>query len=125
MGLFDGVLGNASQIDPAKVQQEFSKILAPGERVEHAYQLIRDYFVFTDKRLVLVDKQGLTGSKVEYHSVPYKSITHFSIETGGTFDLDAELKIWISSTAAPIQKQFNKKLSIYEVQSVLAAYVLK
>ena len=125
MGLFDGVLGNASQIDPAKVQQEFRKILAPGERVEHAYQLIRDYFVFTDKRLVLVDKQGLTGSKVEYHSVPYKSITHFSIETGGTFDLDAELKIWISSTAAPIQKQFNKKLSIYEVQSVLAAYVLK
>lgn len=125
MGLLDGVLGNASKIDPAKIQQEFSQILAPGERVEHAYQLIRDYFVFTDKRFVLVDKQGLTGSKVEYHSIPYKSITHFSVETAGTFDMDAELKIWISSTSAPIQKQFNKKLSIYEVQSVLASYVLK
>lgn len=125
MGLLDGVLGNASKIDPAKIQEEFAQILAPGEKVEHAYQLIRDYFVFTDKRLVLVDKQGITGSKTEYHSIPYKSITHFSIETGGTFDLDAELKIWISSTAAPIQKQFNKKLSIYEVQSVLASYVLK
>ena len=125
MGLLDGVLGNASKIDPAKVQQEFAQILAPGEKVEHAYQLIRDYFVFTDKRLVLVDKQGITGSKVEFHSIPYKSITHFSIETGGTFDLDAELKIWISSTAAPIQKQFNKKLSIYDVQSVLASYVLR
>ena len=78
-----------------------------------------------DKRFVLVDKQGLTGSKVEYHSIPYKSITHFSIETAGTFDLDAELKIWISGTPAPIQKQFNKKLSIYEVQAVLASYVLK
>jgi hypothetical protein len=125
MGLLDGVLGNVSKIDPAKIQQEFSQILAPEERVEHAYQLIRDYFVFTDKRFVLVDKQGLTGSKTEYHSIPYKSITHFSVETAGTFDLDAELKIWISSTAAPIQKQFNKKLSIYEVQSVLASYVLK
>ena len=125
MGLFDGVLGNASKIDPAQIQQEFSQILAPGEQVEHAYQLIRDYFVFTDKRFVLVDKQGLTGSKTEYHSIPYKSITHFSIETGGTFDLDAELKIWISGTALPIQKQFNKKLSIYEVQSVLASYILK
>ena len=125
MGLLDGVLGNASKIDPAEIQQEFSKILAPNERIEHVYQLIRDYFVFTDKRFILVDKQGLTGSKVEYHSIPYKSITHFSIETAGTFDLDAELKIWISSTAAPIQKQFNKKLSIYEVQSVLASYVLK
>lgn len=125
MGLLDGVLGNASKIDPAKIQQEFSQILASGEKVEHAYQLIRDYFVFTDKRFVLVDKQGLTGSKTEYHSIPYKSITHFSIETAGTFDMDAELKIWISSTAAPIQKTFNKKLSIYEVQSVLASYVLR
>ena len=125
MGLLDGVIGNVSKIDPAKIQQDFSQILAPGERVEHAYQLIRDYFVFTDKRFVLVDKQGLTGSKVEYHSIPYKSITHFSVETAGTFDLDAELKIWISSTAAPIQKKFNKNLSIYEVQSVLASYVLK
>jgi hypothetical protein len=66
----------------------------------------------------------MTGNKVEYHSIPYRSITHFSIETGGTFDLDAELKIWISSTPEPIRKQFNKKLSIYEVQSVLASYVL-
>lgn len=125
MGFIDGMLGNASKIDAAKIQQEFSQVLAPGEQVEQAYQLIRDYFVFTNKRLVLVDKQGLTGSKVEYHSIPYKSITHFSVETAGHFDLDAELKIWISGTAAPIQKQFNKKLSIYEVQSVLAGYVLR
>jgi len=125
MSILDGLLGSASKVDASKIQQEFSRILAPGEQVEHAYQLIRDYFVFTDKRFVLVDKQGLTGSKTEYHSIPYKSITHFSIETAGTFDLDAELKIWISGTAEPIQKQFNKKLSIYEVQSVLASYVLR
>ena len=125
MGLLDGMLGNASKIDAHKIQAAFAQILAPGERVEHAYQLIRDYFVFTDKRLVLVDKQGITGSKVAYHSLPYKSITHFSIETAGTFDLDAELKIWVSGTAAPFQRQFNKKLSIYEVQAVLASYVLQ
>lgn len=125
MGLLDGMLGNASKIDAAKIQQEFSQILAPGEQVEHAYQLIRDYFVFTNKRLVLVDKQGLTGSKVEYHSIPYRSITHFSVETAGHFDLEAELKIWISGMPTPVQKQFNKRLSIYEVQSVLASYVLR
>ncbi len=116
---------NAKGGEEKRIQEEFKQILAPGEEVEHAYQLIRDYFVFTDKRFVLVDVQGLTGSKVEYHSIPYRSITHFSIETGGTFDLDAELKIWISSTALPIQKRFNKNLNIYEVQSVLASYVLK
>lgn len=125
MGLLDGMLGNASRIDPQTIQQEFAQILAPGEKVEHAYQLIRDYLIFTDKRFVLVDKQGLTGSKVSYHSIPYRSITHFSVETAGTFDLDAELKIWISGAAVPVQKQFNKRLSIYEVQAVLASYVLR
>jgi len=125
MGLLDGLLGNASKIDPSQIQQEFGRVLAAGETVEHAYKLIRDYFVFTDKRLVLVDKQGLTGSKVEYHSIPYRNITHFSVETAGSFDLDAELKIWISGHSVPIQKQFNKQLNIYEVQGVLASYVLR
>ena len=81
--------------------------------------------MFTDKRFVLVDKQGMTGSKVEYHSIPYRSITHFSIETAGAFDLDAELKIWIAGKQLPVQRQFNKRLSIYEAQSVLASYVLR
>jgi len=125
MGLLDGLLGNASKVDAAKMQEEFGRILAEGERIETAYQLIRDSFLFTNRRLILVDRQGLTGSKTEYHSIPYRNITHFSVETGGHFDLDAELKIWISSTEAPITKQFNKRLSIYELQGVLAGYVLR
>ncbi len=124
MGLLDGLMGNASEIDPAKIEGDFARVLAEGERIEKAYQLIRDLFVFTNKRLILVDKQGLTGKKIEYHSLPYKSITHFSVETAGHLDLDAELKIWISGSPMPIQKQFNKNLNIYEVQSVLAGYVL-
>ena len=125
MGLLDGLLGNASELEPSKVQAEFAQILAPNERVEKAYVLIRDSFVFTDKRLVFVNRQGLSGKKVEYHSIPYKSITHFSIETAGTFDMDAELKIWISGQPMPFQQTFNKKLSIYQVQAVLASYVLR
>ena len=124
MGLLDGLLGNASEMDPASIQQEFGQILARGETVVQAYQILRDFFVFTTKRLVLVDKQGLTGKKVEYHSIPYKSITHFSVETAGHFDLDAELKIWISGRTEPFQRQFTAKLNIYQVQAVLAAHVL-
>ena len=125
MGILDGLLGNASEFDAAKANAEFGRLLAPGEQIEKAYILIRDMFLFTNKRLILLDKQGITGNKVQYHSIPYKSITHFSIETAGTFDLDAELKIYISGNPVPIQKQFNKKLDIYHLQSVLAAYVLK
>jgi hypothetical protein len=125
MGLFDGMMGNASEVNAAEVQREFARVLTSNEKIEKAYKLIRDMFIFTNKRLILVDKQGLTGKKVEYHSIPYKSITHFSIETAGNFDLDAELKIWISGNGQPLQKQFNKNLNIYELQSVLAEYVLK
>ena len=124
MGLLDGLMGNASEIDPAQIEGDFARVLATGERIEKAYQLIRDLFVFTNKHLILVDKQGLTGNKVEYHSLPYRSITHFSVETAGHFDLDAELKVWISGSPMPIQKRFNKQLNIYDVQSVLAGYVL-
>ncbi|GHH97672.1 PH domain-containing protein [Neobacillus kokaensis] len=125
MGFLDGLMGNASEVNVTEIQKDFAKILAPSERIERGYKLIRDLFIFTNKRLILVDKQGVTGKKVEYHSIPYKSITHFSIETAGSFDLDAELKIWISGNAQPLQKQFNKNLNIYELQSVLAEYVLK
>jgi hypothetical protein len=125
MGLIDGLLGNASEIDPVKLQNELAKLLADGESIDRAYQLIRDLIVFTNKRLILIDKQGITGKKIEYHSIPYRSIIHFSIETSGHFDLDAELKIWISGSSTPIQREFNRRLNIYEVQSVLAFYVLK
>ncbi len=124
MGLLDGLLGNASEVDVSRIEGDFAQVMAPGERIEKAYQLIRDLFVFTNKRLILVDKQGLTGNKVEYHSLPYRNITHFSVETAGHFDLDAELKVWISGSPVPIQKRFNKNLNIYQVQSVLAGYVL-
>ena len=124
MGLFDGLMGNAPELDLAKIERDFARVLARGERIEKAYQLLRNLFVFANKRLILVDRQDLTGNKVEYHSLPYGSITHFSVETAGHFDLDAELKVWISGSPVPIQKRFNKQLNIYDVQSVLASYVL-
>ena len=125
MSFLGGMIGNASRIDPAAAMQEYGRLVGDGEQIRAAYLLVRDAFLFTDRRLILVDKQGVTGRKIRYHSVPYKSISHFSVETAGTFDLDAELKIWLSGAPLPITLQFNKKLSIYEVQAVLASYVLK
>jgi Bacterial PH domain len=122
MGFLSSLLGNASTVDKEAVSNELEQILANGEKVDVAFKLVRDLIVFTDKRLLLVDKQGLTGKKVEYHSIPFKSISHFSVETAGHFDLDAELKIWISGAQAPaITKQFKKDNSIYDIQKVLVA----
>lgn len=124
MGLMDGLIGNAGKIDPAAAHHEYARLLGNGEQIHAAYQLVRDAFLFTNRRLLFVDKQGLTGRKIEYRSVPYRSITQFAVETAGTFDLDAELKIWISGSATPIQKQFTKQVDIYEVQAILSHFVV-
>lgn len=126
MSILNGLLGNASETNVSTVEQELSEVLIQGERVEHAYKLVRDLIVFTSKRLLLIDKQGMSGKKVEYHSIPYSSILHFSIETAGSMmDMDSELKIYISGNAVPLQKRFNKSLNIFKVQQVLATYTLK
>ncbi|TAJ13583.1 PH domain-containing protein [Marinilabiliaceae bacterium JC017] len=125
MGLFSGILGNAGVVKPEELNQEYANLFVEGEQVEIGFKLIRDVFIFTNKRLILVDKQGLTGKKIEYLSIGYKSISRFSIETSGHFDLDAELKIWISSEQTPsIVKKFNAKVNIYELQKVLAQHCL-
>lgn len=125
MGLFSAIIGNAGAVSKDELNNQYGLLLTEGEEIELGFKLIRDTFVFTTKRLILIDKQGLTGSKVEYKSIAYKSISRFSIETAGTFDLDAELKIWVSSELVPsITKQFNKSVNVYDVQKILAHHVL-
>ncbi|PEM38225.1 PH domain-containing protein [Bacillus pseudomycoides] len=125
MGLFSGIFGNASDTSTENVERDLQKIMLDDEQVEYAYKLIRDLIVFTDRRMILVDKQGVTGKKTEYHSIPYKSITQFSIETAGHFDLDAELKIWVSSMHEPITKGFKSDDSILSIQKALVKYTTK
>lgn len=125
MGLFSSLLGNAGAVSQQDLERDYSQLLTENEAIEIGFKLVRDTFTFTNKRLILVDKQGLTGRKVEYLSVGYKSISRFSVETAGSFDLEAELKIWISSEQNPsIQKKFNKSVNVYDVQKVLAQHVL-
>ena len=123
MGLFQGLIGNASAMDASKATKEYGRLLAPGEEIEAAYQLIRNTFMFTSRRLIIVDKQGMTGRKTEYTSVPYRSITRFSVETAGHFELDAELSIWLTGVAQPLQFTFSTSVNVYEVQALLATAV--
>jgi hypothetical protein len=125
MGLFSSILGNSGVAQPEELQAEYGVLLAEREIIEVGFKLVRDVFIFTNKRLILVDKQGLTGKKIEYLSVAYKSIARFAVETAGHLDLDAELKIWVSSEALPsITRKFTKQVNIYDVQRVLAQHVL-
>ncbi|GAB2956664.1 PH domain-containing protein [Hymenobacter coalescens] len=124
MSIFDGLLGNASENDTQETQQDLARILASDERVEKAYAIIRDQIIFTNKRLIMVDKQGVTGKKKEFLSVPYRSIERFSMETTGHFDLDAELKIWVRGMAEPLSKTFRNDQNIHDISRALAEYAL-
>ena len=124
MGLFNAILGNASEVNIDNVAREFETMLVDGENIEKAYKLIRDMFIFTNKRLILVEKQ-LVGTKVEYLSIPYSSIHKFSKESAGILDLDADLKIWLKSDSTPIIKQFGKSgNNINEVYQLLSKHIL-
>ncbi len=124
MGLINALFGTASQIQPSELQEEFGPILIQGEEITGAFKIVRDLFVFTQCRLILADKQGITGKKVCYHSIPYKNITQFSVETAGHFDMDAELLIWVSGNPQPIKKEFRRGTDIKGVQQMLAHYIL-
>lgn len=124
MGVLSGLPGNAGVVAPERLAADYGKLLVEGERIEIGFIVLRDTFVFTSHRLILVNVQGITGSKVEYLSIPYGKITKFSIETAGTFDLDAELKIWVGSDPVPLVKKFNRKVSIYDLQQVLAGHLI-
>jgi hypothetical protein len=125
MGLFNAILGNASEVSLENVSKEFEPLMIEGETIEKAYKLIKDMFVFTNKRLILAEKQ-LVGSKVDYLSIPYANVIKFSKESAGILDLDAELKIWVKGESTPIIKQFGKGgNNINEVYQILSKHILK
>jgi hypothetical protein len=119
MGLLNALLGNASEVDVNEVAIELTPILADNENVTHAYKMVRDLYVFTNKRLIFIDKQGVTGKKIDYLSIPYKSITTFNVQTAGRFDTDCELSIWMSGRDEPIKVEIAARLAT-EVQKSLA-----
>jgi hypothetical protein len=125
MGLISGLLGHSSKADIGKLQEEFKPILVDGEELIAAYKIVRDMMVFTSKRLILVDKQGVTGSKTDYQSIPYARIVRFSKESTGIMDLDAELKIWIVGQPLPIAKTFTRNQNVNEVYQILSKAVLE
>lgn len=119
MGFF-----TATEVDVEDVQRDYAQALIPGEQVLAAFRSVRDVVFLTNYRFALVDVQGLTGRKVEIVTIPYRSITRYSVETAGTFDLDAELRIWVAGDPEPIEVSVGRRGNIAQVQQILARAVL-
>jgi hypothetical protein len=96
MDFTNGAFVKLSAVHPAEVGEGVAELLVPGEQIQQAFKAMRDYVVFTDKRLIAVNVQGITGKKKDFTSLPYSRVQAFSVETAGTLDLDAELDLWFS-----------------------------
>ena len=101
-----------------KTAELVQPLLVDGEEIAFATKGMRDGAVFTNKRIIIVNRQGITGKKIEFASLPLKAITAFSIENSGTFDLDAELKVYGSGWGRA-EMQFTKGFNVQK----LAAYL--
>ncbi len=124
MGLLSGLLGHASGVSLQQLEKDYGNLLIPEETIIAGYKLIRDQFVFTNKRVIFVNKQGLTGSKIETLTIPYNRISSFSKENAGMLDLDAEIKLWVVGQSAPISLSFRKGEDIDTVYKMLSQAVL-
>jgi len=125
MGIFTGEAKIEGSSEAKKLHASYGQLLADGEIIEVGFTVSRDTILFTNKRLILVEVQGISGRQIEYLSIPYSKINKFSVKTGSSFDLDAELKLWIGTDTIPIEKKFNKDVNVYEVQKVLVSHLLK
>lgn len=98
-------------------------LLLADENIIDSYKTMRDGVVFTDKRIIAVNVQGITGSKKDFTSVPYKNIVAYSVETSGTFDIDSELEIYFSAIGK-VRFEFTGKTQILAISKVISKHLL-
>ena len=106
-----------------KVLPPINAFLIDGETVFAAFKTVRDQLVFTNKRIISANVQGLTGSKVDYTSIPYCKIQTYSIETSGTLDLDCEIQIYISSVGKVVF-EIKGSFNIVEFNKIISQHIL-
>ncbi|MBC6448059.1 PH domain-containing protein [Actinokineospora xionganensis] len=112
-----------SPCDPRDIAPSVAPIIIAGEEIVLCFKGARDFVVFTNKRLIAVNVQGITGKKRDFTSLPYSRIQAFSIETAGTFDLDAELDLWFSGLGN-VRLEFKGRADIRQIGHLIGSYVL-
>ena len=112
-----------SPCDPKDVAGSVAPLLIPNEDILLAFKSVRDFVVFTSKRLIAVNVQGMTGKKRDFTSLPYAKVQAFSVETAGTFDLDSELELWFSGLGK-VRLEFKGRADVQRIGHLIAAHCL-
>ena len=117
---------NLKPISVDSVRREVNGLLINGESVEMAFQTIRDQVVFTNKRIISIDVQGITGKRKSFSTMPYSKVQYFSIQTPGFAELfpDSELFLMFSTTFTATV-EFKGNVDIGKIGRMISEYVLK
>ncbi len=103
--------------------EKVEELLLDGETIIDAFKTMRDGVVFTNKRIIVVNVQGVTGSKKDFTSLPYSKIIAWSVETSGTLDLDSELQLYFSALGK-VKFEFSGKTNMAAISNVIGEHVL-
>lgn len=120
---FQNCVFKLKKVNETAVVKDISPLLIQNESIIGVYKGIRDYVVFTDKRLIAVNVQGMTGKKKDFTSLPYSKIQAFSVETSGHFDLDSELEIYFSGLGK-VKLEFTGASDIVAIGQLIGSFVL-
>ena len=110
-------------VDPSSFQTQLQPLFVNGETIISAFQSIRDFVVFTTKRIIAVNVQGITGKKKDFTSLPYSKIQAYSIESAGVFDLDSELELWFSGLGK-VKFEFVSRADVPAICRSISEFVL-
>ena len=109
-------------ISECPIPKDVQALLVPGEQAVAAYKTFRDSAIFTTKRLIVRDAQGITGKKVEVYSLPYSSINMWSSENAGMLDTNAEMELW--TRVGHVKVNLRKGIDVRRLDSLIAHHVL-
>ncbi len=112
------------QVETAKGEKMVGELLTDGERVLSAYRDVRDYVVFTDRRVISVNVENLTGKKRNYTVLPYAKISAFSVETAGVLDVDSRMDLWFSGLGQ-VRFEFTGRCDTVQISRMVAGYALQ
>ncbi len=110
-------------ISECEVPNDVKEMLIEGEEAVVAYKTIRDCAIFTTKRLIVRDSQGITGKKIEVYSLPYNSINMWSVETAGIIDVNSEVELW--TRAGHIKIKLSRGVNVKKFDNLMASVTLK
>jgi len=109
-------------VSEAPIPADVEPMLVPGERAIAAYKTFRDSAIFTTKRLIVRDAQGITGKKVEMYSLPYSSVNMWSSENAGSLDINGEIELW--TRAGHIKIKVGKAVDVRALDRLITHAVL-